>query len=104
MMVGLDRALNWTIQYERENRQNQFAACLRNIKYSIEQIVEGLSNITGTSTSATVAYCESHGNTLVYTERRMSSDEESEVMYETSPLNPNDIPDSTNVSVYINVL
>ena len=34
----------------------------------------------------------------------MSSDEESEVMYETSPLNPNDIPDSTNVSVYINVL
>ena len=99
MMVGLDKALNWSIQYERENHRNQFTTCLGNVKRSVEQIVEGLSNIT--STTAPMTYCEMNGNTMVFTDGRMRPDteEENEPMYETSPLhNPNEIPDNTRVS------
>lgn len=98
MMVGLDKALNWSIQYERENHRNQFTTCLRNVKRSVEQIVEGLSNITSTSTPVT--YCETNSNTVVFMDSRMrDAEEESEPMYETSPLhNPNEIPENTRVS------
>ena len=54
-MVSLDRALNWTIQYERTNHTNQFTDCLANVKHSVEAIVEGLANIT----NATVDHCAS---------------------------------------------
>ena len=97
MMVGLDKALNWSIQYERENRRNQFTTCLGNVKHSIEQIIVGLSNIT----SVPVTYCMTNGDTRVFMESRRRSDEvESEVMYETSQPSPNDIPDSTQVCIY----
>ena len=100
MMVGLDKALNWSIQYERENQRNQFTTCLGNVKRSMEQIIEGLANIT--STRAPQTYCEMNGNTLVFTDARMrmrSDSEEEEVMYEASTQhNPNEIPDNTRVS------
>lgn len=100
MMVGLDKALSLSIQYERENRRNQFTTCLGNVKRSVEQIIEGLANIT--STSAPMAYCEMNGNTVVFTDGRMrmrSDSEEEGVMYETSTQhNPNEIPDNTRVS------
>ena len=102
MMVGLDKALDWSIQYERENRRNQFTTCLGNIKRGVEQIIEGLSNIT--STSAPLTYCEMNGNTIFFADaRRLSmrsdSEEEEEVEYETSTQqNPNEIPDNTRVS------
>jgi hypothetical protein len=100
MMVGLDKALNWSIQYERENNRNQFTTCLGNVKRSVEQIIEGLSNIT--STRAPLTYCEMNGNTIVFTDTRMrmrSDSEEEEVMYEASTQhNPNQIPDNTRVS------
>ena len=100
MMVGLDKALNLSIQYEREHRRNQFTTCLGNIKRSVEQIIEGLANIT--STSAPLTYCEINGDTVVFTDARMrmrSDSEEEEVLYEAStPHNPNEIPDNTRVS------
>lgn len=55
MMIGLERALNWTIMYEHANHTNQFTNCLSNVKHSVEVIVEGLANITNT----TVDFCES---------------------------------------------
>ena len=98
MMVSLDKALNWSIQYERENQRNQFTTCLGNVKRSVEQIIEGLANIT--STRAPLTYCEMNGNTLVFTDARMrmrsdSEEEEEEVI---SRHNPNEIPDNTRVS------
>ena len=101
MMVGMDKALNLSIQYERESHRNQFTTCLGNVKRSVEQIIEGLSNIT--STSAPLTYCEMNGNTVVFTDARMrmrSDAEEEEVLYEAStPHNPNEIPDNTRVSL-----
>ena len=107
MMVGLDKALNWSIQYERENNRNQFTTCLGNIKRGVEQIIEGLSNIT--STSAPESYCERNGNTVVFTDARMrmrsdseEGDDDDGVMYETSTRhNPNEIPDNTRVSLRV---
>lgn len=58
MMVNLEKALNWTIQYEQECFGNQLTTCLANVKYSVEAIIEGLSNITNISVTA----CESNGD------------------------------------------
>lgn len=55
MMADLNRALNWTIQYERDNFGNRFTTCLANIKHSVEVIIEGLSNITSVQVTACVA-------------------------------------------------
>ena len=55
MMVGLDGALNWTIQYERTNHSGQFSTCLSSVRYSVGAIIEGLANIT----NVTVAHCAS---------------------------------------------
>ena len=100
MMVSLDKALNWSIQYERENHRNQFTTCLGNVKRSVEQIIEGLANIT--STRAPLSYCEMNGNTLVFTDARMrmrsDSEEEEEEEEVISRHNPNEIPDNTRVS------
>lgn len=54
-MVGLDQALNWTIEYERANHTNQLTNCIATVKHSVEVIIEGLANITNT----TVDHCAS---------------------------------------------
>ena len=46
MMVNLNTSLTWAVRYERENHGNQYAFCLASIKYSIEVVIEALSNIT----------------------------------------------------------